>query len=74
MTDVDRCNQNSKLKTDLSESKRLSRFAVVIQKNDKGKRAETNDFFSLKIIILLLEHNILLNLSLSSVLLRPLLV
>lgn len=55
MTDVDRYNQNSKLKTDLRESKRLFRFAVVMQKNDKGKRAGTNDFFTLKIIILLLE-------------------
>jgi len=74
MTDVDRYNQNSKLKSDLRESKRLFRFAVVMQKNDKGKRAGTNDFFTLKIIILLLEHNIPLNLSLSSVLLSPLLV
>lgn len=74
MTDGDRHNQNSKLKTDLRKSKRLFRFAVVMQKNDKGERAGTNDFFTLKIIILPLEHNILLNLSPSSVLLSPLLV
>lgn len=36
MTDIDRYNQGSKLKTD--QSKRLPRFAVAMQRN-KGKKA-----------------------------------
>lgn len=37
MTDADRCNQGSKLKTDHSAGKRLPRFAVTTYINDKEK-------------------------------------
>lgn len=48
MTDADRYNQGSKLKTDHSEGKRLSSFTLAMYWNDEEKflfRAELFSFF-----------------------------